>query len=85
MQATPAKGKAAKAAAEADDPETVAAMEKVAAAIAKLPQVPGKFSVMEKQEGGGYIQGGDSIPPPQHGSKVWFSCHCVRYWCGSNW
>jgi len=63
----------------------VAAMEKVAAAIAKLPQVPGKFSVMEKQEGGGYIQGGDSIPPPQHGSKVWFSCHCVRYWCGSNW
>ncbi|DBA97121.1 TPA: hypothetical protein ACH3X1_014891 [Trebouxia sp. C0004] len=65
-KATPAKGKAA---AEADDPETVAATEKVATAIAKLPQVPGKFSVMEKQEGGGYIQGGDSIPPPQHGSK----------------
>ncbi|DBA70377.1 hypothetical protein WJX79_010688 [Trebouxia sp. C0005] len=68
-KATPAKGKAAKAAAAADDPETVAAMEKVAAAMAKLPKVPGKFSVMAKQEGGGYVQGGDSIPPPQHGSK----------------
>ncbi|DBB08930.1 TPA: hypothetical protein ACH3X3_007571 [Trebouxia sp. C0006] len=68
-KATPAKGKAAKAAAEADDPETVAAMDKVVAAIAKLPSVPGKFSVMAKQEGGGYVQGGDSIPPPQHGSK----------------
>ena len=85
MQATPAKGKAAKAAAEADDPDTVAALEKVAAAIAKLPEVPGKFSVMAKPEGGGYVQGGDSIPPPQHGSKVWLSCSHVRCWCGSMW
>ncbi len=70
MQATPAKGKAAKAAAEAEDPDTVEAMEKVAEAIGRLPAEPGKFSLMEKQEGGGYQQGGDSVPPPQHGSKV---------------
>lgn len=68
-KATPAKGKAAKAAAEAEETETVAAMQKVAAAIGKLPEQPGKFSLMEKQEGGGYQQGGDSVPPPQHGSK----------------
>ena len=74
MQATPAKGKAAKAAAEAEDQDTVAAMQKVAAAIAKLPEEPGKFSLMEKQEGGGYQQGGDSVPPPQHGSKVQPCC-----------
>lgn len=70
MQATPAKGKAAKAAAEAEGPETAAAMQKVAEAIAKLPKEPVHFSLMEKQEGGGYVQGGDSVPPPQHGSKV---------------
>ena len=70
VQATPAKGKAAKAAAEAEDPDTAAAMQKVAAAIAKLPKEPAHFSLMEKQEGGGYVQGGDSVPPPQHGSKV---------------
>ena len=74
VQATPAKGKAAKAAAEAEETETVAAMQKVAAAIGKLPEQPGKFSLMEKQEGGGYQQGGDSVPPPQHGSKVWVCC-----------
>lgn len=70
MQATPAKGKAGKAAGVGDDPETVAAMDRVAAAIAKLPGEPGKFSLMEKQEGGGYQQGGDSVPPPRHGNKV---------------
>ena len=70
MQATPVKGKAAKAAAEAEDSETTAALQKVAAAIAKLPKEPGSFSLMEKQEGGGYVQGGDSVPPPRHGSKV---------------
>ena len=74
MQGTPAKGKAAKAAAEAEDPETVAAMQKVAAAIAKLPQEPSSFSLLEKQEGGGYAQGGDSVPPPQHGNKVISLC-----------
>ena len=70
MQATPAKGKAAKAAAEAEDPETTAALQKVASAIVNLPKEPGSFSLMEKQEGGGYVQGGDSVPPPRHGSKV---------------
>lgn len=70
VQATPAKGKAGKAKAEAEDPETTAALQKVAAAIAKLPKEPGGFSLMEKQEGGGYVQGGDSVPPPRHGSKV---------------
>lgn len=55
---------------EAEDPETAAAMQKVAAAIAKLPKQPANFSLMEKQEGGGYVQGGDSVPPPRHGSKV---------------
>ena len=74
MQATPAKGKTAKAAAEAEDPETSAALQKVAAAIAKLPKEPGSFSLMEKQEGGGYVQGGDSVPPPRHGSKVTSLC-----------
>ena len=74
MQATPAKGKAAKAAAEAEDPETTAALQKVAAAIAKLPKEPGSFSLMAKQEGGGYVQGGDSVPPPRHGSKVTSMC-----------
>ncbi|MCJ1304247.1 hypothetical protein MMC08_007059, partial [Hypocenomyce scalaris] len=44
-------------------------MDRVAAAIAKLPGEPGKFSLMEKQEGGGYQQGGDSVPPPRHGNK----------------
>ncbi|KAL3132947.1 hypothetical protein ABBQ38_006860 [Trebouxia sp. C0009 RCD-2024] len=68
-KATPAKGKAAKAAAEAEDPETAAALQKVTEAIAKLPKEPAHFSLMEKQEGGGYVQGGDSVPPPQHGSK----------------
>ena len=82
MQATPAKGKAAKAAAEAEDPKTTAALQKVAAAIAKLPKEPGSFSLMEKQEGGGYVQGGDSVPPPRHGSKVTSLFTCTEI--GSN-
>lgn len=67
MQATPKK---AKTAAAEDDEETLAAMDKVAAAIAKLPAEPGKFSLMEAAAGGGYQQGGDSVPPPNHGNKV---------------
>ena len=72
-QATPAKGKAGKvgkAAAAEEDPDTTEAMENVASAIAKLPDKPGMFSVMARQEGGGYQQGGDSVPPPRHGAKV---------------
>lgn len=67
MQATPKK---AKAAAAEDDEDTLAALDKVAAAIAKLPVEPGKFSLMEAAAGGGYQQGGDSVPPPNHGNKV---------------
>ena len=67
LQATPKKAKAAVA---EDDEETTAALDKVTAAIKKLPAEPAKFSLMEAAAGGGYQQGGDSVPPPNHGSKV---------------
>lgn len=67
-QATPKK---AKGAAAEEDEETAEALAKVEAAIARLPAEPGTFSLMDTAGGGGF-QGGDSVPPPNHGSKV----HC---------